>query len=159
MRFLFFDRIVQIEKGRSIEGIKAFSLSEEFLQEHFTRIPLIPGVVYVEAMAQLLGWLIIYSHDFQYLPILSIVEDVKVMADLCPGFKAHIQAEILSTTETDSLGKAEVHIDGEPIAKADRMIYSHFDSPDPEALLRQFEYFCHDMNTQTHASGRSSVIV
>ena len=55
MRFLYYDRIDNIEKGRSITGVKTFTLSEEFFRRHFTKQALVPGVIYVEAMAQLLG--------------------------------------------------------------------------------------------------------
>lgn len=145
MRFLFCDRVVQIEKGKSIDGVKAFSLSEEFLKGHFARIPLVPGVIFIEAMAQLLGWLIIYSHDFRCLPIISLIEDVTMAPHVNPGFRADIHAEIISTSETDSLGKAWIHVDGELVASADRMIYSHLGGPGPEVLLKRFEYHSRNM--------------
>ena len=65
MRFLFYDSVISIEKGKSIVGVKAFPLSEEFYGAHFRKSALVPGVILIEAMAQLLGWLIIYSHDFK----------------------------------------------------------------------------------------------
>jgi len=139
MRFLFCDRIVEIHKGDSIEGIKVFPLSEEFLNGHFEKASLVPGSIFIETMAQVLGWLIIYSHDFLRFPIISLLEDVEVMSDMAPGFEARVSAHIVSTTETDSLGKAEIHVDGESIARADRMIYSHFSAHDPVNLRNQFD--------------------
>ena len=53
MRFLYYDSVTQIEKGRRIVGVKTFSLSEEFLRGHYKKIPLVPGVILIEAMAQL----------------------------------------------------------------------------------------------------------
>ena len=137
MRFLFCDRVTTIKKGESIKGIKAFSLSEEFLNGHFEKIPFVPGTIFIETMAQFLGWLIIYSHDFNCFPIISLLEDAAVMPDMTPGFEAHVQARIVSTTETDSLGKAEVSVDGQPVARANRMIYRHFPAPDPMKLRNQ----------------------
>ena len=104
-----------------------------------------PGVIYIEAMAQLLGWLICYSHDFVLHPILSILEDARVRADLGPGFTAHIHAEIVSTSKTDSLGKATVMVEGRRIASVDRIIFSHFDGPDPELFSKRFDYFTRNM--------------
>ncbi len=138
MRFLFCDRILKIEKGKRIEGVKAFSVSEAFLQDHFSKRPLVPGVIYMETMAQTLGWLIAYSHDFVVHPIISILEGVKMAADLGPGFKAHILGEIISTSKTDSIGRGEMRVEGKPIAAIDRMIYSHFLSPDPASLSKAF---------------------
>ena len=112
MRFLFYDRITAMEKGKFIEGVKTFSLSEEFLRGHFTRRPVIPGVIYIEAMAQLLGWLITYSHDFKCSAILSLIEKATVDPGLRPGFQAHIRGEIISASEKDTLGKASIEVNG-----------------------------------------------
>ncbi|HXX58584.1 MAG TPA: hypothetical protein VEI96_11335 [Thermodesulfovibrionales bacterium] len=141
MRFLFYDAVTEIEKGRSIKGTKTFSLSEEFLRAHFGKVALVPGVIMIEAMAQLLGWLIIYSHDFRLSAIMSLIENVSVTADLRPGFKAEIRGEILSTSRGDSLGMASMYVDGALIASVDRIIYSHIHKVDPKGLSRLFGYY------------------
>src|SRR4030067_1283017 len=116
MRFLYYDRVTKIEKGKTIKGVKAFSLSEEFLRGHYNKIAIVPGVIFIEAMAQLLGWLIIYSHDFRLSAIMSLVEDVSTSSKLRPGFMAEIHGEIISTSKKDSLGRAWITVDGETIA-------------------------------------------
>ncbi|WP_420265423.1 hypothetical protein [Candidatus Magnetominusculus dajiuhuensis] len=141
MRFLFYDSITRIEKGKDISGIKTFALSEEFLRGHFEKVALVPGVIFIEAMAQLLGWLVIYSHDFKLSPVLTLVEGAKIPSRLRPGFKAEIHGEIISTSKRDTLGTAAMFIDGEKIASADRIIYSHFDKIDPGELYRRFCYY------------------
>jgi len=138
VRFLFCDRIIQIRKGEFIKGTKAFSLSEEFLNGHFGDLPLVPGAIFIETMSQFLGWLIIYSHDFKCLPIISLMDDIEVMPNMVPGFEACVYAHMVSTTGTDSLGQAEIRVDGEIIARADRMIYRHFAVPDTMSLRNQF---------------------
>ncbi len=141
MRFLYYDRVTKVEKGKSIEGVKSFSLSEEFLKAHFSKKALVPGVIFIEAMAQLLGWLVIYSHDFRVSPIMSLIEGVKTRSDLRPGFTAEIRGEIVSTSERDTLGRAVVLVAGEKVASIDRIIYSHFHKADPAELRARFEYF------------------
>src|SRR4030067_3081914 len=98
MRFLYYDKITHIEKGKSVIGVKAFSLSEEFFRGHFKKVALVPGVIFIEAMAQLLGWLIIYTHDFNLSAIMSLIEDVQISSHLRPGFIADIHGEIISTS-------------------------------------------------------------
>lgn len=141
MRFLFYDRVTHIEKGKSIDGVKTFSLSEEFLRGHFKKIALVPGVIMIEAMAQLLGWLVIYSQDFRISAVMSLIEGVTITSRLRPGFKADIHAEIISTSKRDSLGMAKIYVDGELVASLDRIIYSHFHKVDPEMLRRRFTYY------------------
>lgn len=141
MRFLFYDRVVEIQKGQSIKGVKTFSLSEEFFRGHFDKTAVVPGVIYIEAMAQLLGWLIIYSHDFKLSAIMSLIEDVTVHPYLRPGFKADIYGEIISTSGTDSLGKAWMYADNQLIASMKRIIFTHFDQVDPQELMERFQYY------------------
>ncbi len=141
MRFLYYDKINTIDKGKSITGIKTFTLSEEFFRRHFTKEALVPGVIYIEAMAQILGWLVIYSHNFKLSAIMSLVEDVKISSQLRPGFTAELQGEIISTSRRDSLGRAWITVDGEIIAAMDRIIYSHVHKANSENLVRLFEYY------------------
>jgi 3-hydroxyacyl-[acyl-carrier-protein] dehydratase len=141
MRFLYYDRIESIEKGKSIVGIKTFTLSEEFFRKHFTKQALVPGVIYIEAMAQLLGWLIIYSHDFKLSAIMSLVEDVTIASKLRPGFSAEIHGEIISTSRRDSLGRAWITVNGETIASINRIIYSHVHRVNSDELLKLFFYY------------------
>ncbi len=141
MRFLYYDNVTNIEKGKSIAGVKTFTLSEEFLRGHFSKIAFVPGVIFIEVMAQLLGWLIIYSHDFKLSAIMSLVENANISSNLRPGFKAEIHGEIISTSNRDSLGKAKILVDGETIASMDRIIYSHFHKVNSGELEKLFNYY------------------
>jgi len=141
MRFLYYDKVNNIEKGNSITGVKTFTLSEEFFRKHFTKKALVPGVIYIEAMAQILGWLVIYSHDFKVSAIMSLVEGVRISSQLRPGFTAQLHGEIISTSRRDSLGRAWITVDGKVIASIDRIIYSHVHKVNSENLIRLFEYY------------------
>lgn len=141
MRFLFYDAVTHIEKGKSITGVKSFSLSEEFLRGHYARIAMVPGAIMIEAMAQLLGWLIIYSHDFRLTAIMSLIEDVTITSTLRPGFRAEIRGEIVSTSRRDSLGMASIYVNDKCIASLNRIIYSHFHDVQPEELIKRFNYY------------------
>ena len=141
MRFLYYDAVNHLEKGKSIIGVKTFTLSEEFLRGHYTKIALVPAVIMIEAMAQLLGWLIIYSHDFRLTPIMSLIEEVTVTPHLRPGFKAEIHGQIISSTKRDSLGKAQIYVEGKMIASMGRIIYSHFHQVTPADLTQLFRYY------------------
>ena len=55
MRFYFVDRITELTPGKTIRGFKNVSMSEPYFSTHFPRFPVLPGVIIIEAMAQLAG--------------------------------------------------------------------------------------------------------
>lgn len=142
MRFLYYDGIESIVPQKSIKGFKAFALSEEFLRGHFSKQPIVPGVIYIESMAQLLGWLIIYSNNFKLSAIMTLIEGVWMVPNLRPGFLAKIEGEIIDTSKRDTLGRARMISDGKEIAKIDRIIYSHFHDVNEAMLRNWFNYYC-----------------
>ncbi|MGH7306138.1 MAG: hypothetical protein ACRELZ_22875 [Candidatus Rokuibacteriota bacterium] len=137
MRFLFIDRVIRLERGRRITGVKSFASSEPFLENHFTRTAMVPSVILIEAMAQLLGWLATYSRDFQSMAILALISDVSVSATLKPGARLEIDAKLVTSTERDSLGTATAAVDGQTVARVDRMIFRHVPFP-AGAMAREF---------------------
>ena len=64
MRFELVDRIVSITPGKSLCALKALSLAEEYLQDHFPGRPVMPGVMMVEAMVEACAWLVRVETDF-----------------------------------------------------------------------------------------------
>jgi len=141
MRFLYYDRVDQLTRGESIVGIKSFPLSEEFFRGNHGKVALVPGVIFIEAMAQLLGWLTIYSYDFKFTAVMSLIEGVKVTSTMRPGFTAEIHAELISATRRDSYGRARCLVDGREVASVDRILYAHSRQVDPEALKALFGYY------------------
>src|SRR5690349_1993879 len=58
MRFTLIDRIVELEPGARIKAIKALSMAEEYLGDHFPKFPVLPGVLMLEALTQAGAWLV-----------------------------------------------------------------------------------------------------
>ena len=141
MRFLLFDRITHIEPRRRIEGVKCTTLTEECLRGHYDRQALFPSSLLVEAMVQMLGWLVMTSHDFKRSVVLSVLEDVQLPPDLRPGHRVDLVGELMGTNPKGSMGRATASIDGEQIASIGRVLYGHFDHPDPELLKQRFAYY------------------
>jgi len=141
MRFLFYDRVTSLEKGKRIVGVKSISSSEAFLEKHFTKVALVPGTLLIEAMAQLLGWLVAYSHDFRRVAIMSLISGVRLPSRLKPGVTLDIEGTLVTNTERDSLGTATVSLSGDPVAHVERLIFRHFHAPSPEPLLKRFLYY------------------
>lgn len=141
MRFLFFDRIKEVVRGERIVGVKTFPLTEAYLNAHFSRAPRVPGSVLIEAMAQITGWLVVYTHDFKTSCVISLIDDAEVTSDLRPGVTVEIHGEIVDTNERASLCRARVEKDGAPVARAERFVYPHFPNDDPEGFKERFRNY------------------
>ena len=151
MRFRMIDRIVDLKPGIQITAIKHLQADEEYLQDHFPRFPVMPGVLMLEAMFQASMWLVRSSDEFTHSVVrLSAVRNVKYADFVVPGqtltISANIQEEDGSITKLKSQGAVDgsVAVTGrlvlEKFSLADR--YPQQGSLDPFArreARRQFE--------------------
>ena len=92
-------------------------------------------------MAQITGWLVVYTHDFKTSCVISLIDDVEVASDLRPGVSLEIHGEIIDTNERASLCRARIEKDGVTVAKAERFVYPHFPNDDPDGLKERFRSY------------------
>jgi 3-hydroxyacyl-[acyl-carrier-protein] dehydratase len=85
MRWMWIDRITELEKGVRCVAIKNVSLAEEHLHDHFPRTPVMPGPLIIEGMAQTAGILVGHARDFQEKVILAKVGKAILDRDVFPG--------------------------------------------------------------------------
>lgn len=96
--FLLVDRILDIVPGERITGLKNVSINEPYFQGHFPEIPIMPGVLIVEAMAQVGGVLIAESVDLKALGGLIYfmsIDKVRFRKPVQPGDQLIFDLEIL----------------------------------------------------------------
>ena len=96
MRYLLVDRITEWKADGKIKGIKNVAMSEDFLEFHFPKNPVMPGVLLIEAFAQLSGWLEAASSDFKNWFLLTRVRQCKFYGFALPGDQVELEVERLS---------------------------------------------------------------
>ncbi|MGB3086426.1 MAG: 3-hydroxyacyl-ACP dehydratase FabZ, partial [Phycisphaerae bacterium] len=94
------DRVVEFEEDRRAVGIKNVSINEPFFQGHYPGTPIMPGVLIVEAMAQLAGVLLLrkLKHTGQVAILLSM-DRVKLRKTVHPGDQLRLEAEVIRAKE------------------------------------------------------------
>ncbi len=104
--FLLVDKIIEMEPGKSAVGIKNVSINEPFFQGHFPGQPIMPGVLIVEAMAQVAAVTCMGSEENKgKLGVFTGIDNCKFRRQVVPGDTIRIEIEM--TAFRRSIGKAE----------------------------------------------------
>ncbi len=94
MRYCLVDLISAWEADRKIRGVKNVAMTEDFLEYHFPRFPVMPGVLLLESMAQLAGWLEAASSGFTRWVLIDHVRQCKFYGFARPGDQVEIEIEV-----------------------------------------------------------------
>jgi 3-hydroxyacyl-[acyl-carrier-protein] dehydratase len=93
--FLLVDRIIDIEPNISITGLKNVTINEPFFQGHFPGQPIMPGVLMVEAMAQVAGMLAFSSGVDAHSVFFLSIEKAKFRKPVVPGDQLRMEIKVL----------------------------------------------------------------
>jgi UDP-3-O-[3-hydroxymyristoyl] N-acetylglucosamine deacetylase/3-hydroxyacyl-[acyl-carrier-protein] dehydratase len=119
--FLLVDRIVEIEENRRIVGIKNVTINEPFFQGHFPGHPIMPGVLIIEAMAQVGGMLLMGSlpdPDSRVVYFMSL-DNVKFRRPVKPGDQLRFELDLTQVRGMVCKMHGVAKVDGETVAEAD----------------------------------------
>jgi len=121
--FLLVDRIIEYVPGQKAVGIKNVTCNEPHFQGHFPGRPIMPGVLIVEAMAQVGGVLLTQLPDFPGgLSMLTGIDKAKFRRPVVPGDQLVITAQLLSVKRR-RFGKMQclASVDGQQVAEGELM--------------------------------------
>lgn len=114
--FLLVDRIIEIEEGKRAVGIKNVSANEPFFQGHFPGHPVMPGVLIMEALAQVGCVVILKMPEYHgYLGLFAGLDDVKFKRQVIPGDQLRLEVELLRLRKTFGVAQGKAYV-GEELA-------------------------------------------
>ncbi|KJR46678.1 3-hydroxyacyl-[acyl-carrier-protein] dehydratase, FabZ form [Desulfosporosinus sp. I2] len=114
--FLLVDRIIELDKGKRAVGIKNVSNGDSFFQGHFPGHPIMPGVLIIEALAQVGTVAILTMPEYKgYLGLFAGLDDVKFKKQVIPGDQLRLEVELVKLRKTFGVAKGRAYV-GEDLA-------------------------------------------
>jgi len=120
--FLMVDRVVEMEPGKRIVGIKNVTINEPFFQGHFPGHPVMPGVLIVEAMAQVAGILAYLSSDNEIrkkVCYFMSIDNARFRKPVVPGDLLRLEMETTMSRRGIWGFNGKAYVDGKLVADAD----------------------------------------
>jgi len=117
--FLLIDRVLEIDGYRRAVAVKNVSINEPFFQGHFPGAPLMPGVLQLEAMAQLAGVLLLRKlENTGKLAVLWSIDKVKLRGAVVPGDQLRLEVETLRSKDQIAQVRAAGTVAGKVVCEA-----------------------------------------
>jgi UDP-3-O-[3-hydroxymyristoyl] N-acetylglucosamine deacetylase/3-hydroxyacyl-[acyl-carrier-protein] dehydratase len=119
--FLLVDRVLEFEEKKRIVGIKNVTINEPFFQGHFPGHPVMPGVLIIEAMAQVGGVLLMGAIDDPESRVVYIMslDNVKFRKPVRPGDQLRFEVEMLQVRGQVCRVRGVARVDGDVVCEAE----------------------------------------
>jgi 3-hydroxyacyl-[acyl-carrier-protein] dehydratase len=120
--FLLVDRITELTVGERAVGLKNVTINEPFFQGHFPGNPIMPGVLMVEALAQVGAVAILSMEEYKgKLAVFTGIDNLRFKKQVTPGDTLKLEVEIISIRRNIGKGKAIATVDGVTAVKGEIM--------------------------------------
>ncbi len=121
--FLLVDRILEMDPGKRIVGLKNVTINEPFFQGHFPDHPIMPGVLLVEAMAQVGGLLLMGAVEDPENKVVYFMsmDKVKFRRPVVPGDQVRFELEMLQFKGKRCRMQGAGYVDGKKVVEGEMM--------------------------------------
>src|ERR1700733_1734338 len=118
--FLLIDRVVELERMKSIVALKNVTITEPFFQGHFPEKPIMPGVLIVEAIAQAGGLLLLTEipNRDEMLMVFTGIEKARFRRPVVPGDQLRIEVVVKAWRITAARLEGKAYVDGKVAAES-----------------------------------------
>ena len=120
--FLLVDKIIEIQEGKRAIGLKNVTANEEYFNGHFPDYPVMPGVLIVEALAQVGAVAMLKLEDNQgRLAFFTGIDNCRFKKQVTPGDQLRLEVEIIRVKGPIGKGKGVATVNGELVCETEIM--------------------------------------
>lgn len=120
--FLMIDRVEEVVEGKSAKGYKNVTINENFFNGHFPEYPVMPGVLILEALAQMGAICILSQEEFKgKIGFLVGADKVRWKKQVMPGDKLNLEIDIVRLRGSIGVGKGKATVDGNLVCEGEIM--------------------------------------
>jgi 3-hydroxyacyl-[acyl-carrier-protein] dehydratase len=120
--FLLVDRVLEVDEGRRALGVKNVSVNEWFFQGHFPGMPVMPGVLILEALAQIAAIAVLSRPgDEGRIPYFAGIDRCRFRRPVVPGDVLMLEAELVQARARAGKGRGRATVDGKLVAEAEML--------------------------------------
>lgn len=118
--FLLVDRVLELEQGKKAVAMKNVTINEEFFNGHFPKYPVMPGVLIVEALAQVSAIIMLTKEGNEgRLGLLAGIDQCRFKKQVKPGDQLRLEVEITRLKGAIGKGRGIATVDGELVCETE----------------------------------------
>jgi len=139
MRWIWIDRFVEFQKGKSARAVKNLSMAEDIFAEHFPGYPVMPASLILEGLAQTGGILVGEANDFREKVVLAKVPRAVFHREVLAGAQLVYDAEIQTLRPEGASVTGRVSSEGTLVAEAE-IFFAHLDQNRSQQLFGEHNF-------------------
>ncbi len=139
MRWIWLDKFLDFDSGKSARAVKNLSLAEDFFADHFPGYPVMPGVLMLEGLAQTGGILVGEANGFKEKVVLAKVPFVRFHRDVLAGEQIVYEVEMLHLRAEGGSVAGRVLANGQLVAEAE-IFFAHLDANRSKQVFGDYNF-------------------
>ena len=139
MRWIWVDRFLSFESGKSARAVKNLSLAEDLFADHFPGYPVMPGALLLEGLAQTGGILVGEANDFREKVVLAKVPYGRFRRDVLAGEQVVYEVEMLHLRPEGAAVQGRVLAGGQVAVEAE-IFFAHLDQNRSRQLFGEHNF-------------------